>query len=235
MAGSFCLATVSGYKNASIGQIVSQMLGTGLWTHPGELVNSPTWFVTLILSCYFATFLSRLTGRPGLFAAISSTGLTIMVARDPAPWLLSHFLTYALSSTIAAFAFGTNRRTTTLTIVAGLGIMAVAIQPAFAYTAFSLMIVELSLLLRKRPRAIKLAADYSYEFYLLHGVALAGALTMMKTSPVLAVITALIGSSVAAVVLNHVAIYIVRQLSPAKASQNQVNSPTRTIKAIPQA
>jgi peptidoglycan/LPS O-acetylase OafA/YrhL len=96
------------------------------------------------------------------------------------------------------------------------------------------MLVELSLQLRSRPRAIKLAADYSYEFYLVHGVALAGALTIMKNAPVLAVIAALTGSAVAAVILNHVATFIVRQLRPANSSQTQVKSPTRTIKAIPQ-
>ena len=235
MIGSFCLATLSGYKNASIGQIASQMLGTGLWTHPDELVNSPTWFVSLILACYLATFLSRVFGQPGLISAICSVGLTIIVARDAAPWLLSHFLTYAVSSTIAAYALGTSRKVATLSIAAAFGIMAVAIQPAFAYTALSLMIVELSLRLQNRPRAIKLAADYSYEFYLVHGVALAGALTVMKSRPVLAVTAALIGSSVAAVVLSHVSTFMVRQLRPANASQNQVNSPTRTIAAIPQA
>ena len=235
MIGSFCLATLSGYKNASLGQIASQMLGTGLWTHADELVNSPTWFVSLILACYLATFLSRMIGRPGLVAALGSAGLTVLVARDAAPWLLSHFLTYAVSCTIAAYAFGTNRKIATVLIAATFGIMALAIQPAFAYTALSLMIVELSLLLRSRPRAIKLAADYSYEFYLVHGVALAGALTIMKSSPALAVIAALTGSAVAAVILNHVATFIVRQLRPENASQTQVSPATRTIKAIPQA
>ena len=235
MIGSFCLATLSGYKNASLSQIASQMLGTGLWTHADELVNSPTWFVSLILACYLATFLSRMIGQPGLISAVSSVGLTIMVARDAAPWLLSHFLTYAVSCTIAAYAIGANRKVANSATAAAFGIMAVTIQPAFAYTALSLMTVELSLKLKNRPRAIKLAADYSYEFYLVHGVALAGALTMMKSSPVLAVISALMGSAVAAVILNHVATFMVRQLRPANPSQNQVNSPTRTIKAIPQA
>ncbi len=235
MIGSFCLATLSGYKNASVGQIASQMLGTGLWTHADELVNSPTWFVSLILACYLATFLSRVIGRSGLVAVACSIGLTILVARDTAPWLLSHFLTYAVSCTIAAYAFGTNRKKATLSLAVAFGLMAMAIQPAFAYTALSLLIVELSLRLQNRPRTIKLAADYSYEFYLVHGVALAGALTVMKSFPVLAVTAALIGSSVAAVILNHVATFMVRQLRPANASQNQVNSLTRTIKAIPQA
>ena len=234
MVGSFCMATLSGYKNASVGQIVSQMLGTGLWTHSGELVNSPTWFVSLILACYLATFLSRAIGQPGRLAALSSVGLTILVARDAAPWLLSHFLTYAISSTIAAYAFGSNRKTATLSIAAAFGIMALAIQPAFAYTALSLMIVELSLRLQYRPRAIKLAADCSYEFYLVHGVALAGALTMIKSSPVLAVIAALISSAVAAVILKGVATFMVRQLRPANRDNAPTNAAALTSNAIPQ-
>ncbi len=232
MIGSFCLATLSSYKNASIGQITSQMLGTGLWTHSDELVNSPTWFVSLILACYLATFLSRLISQPGLISAICSVGLTIMVARDAAPWLLSHFLTYAVSCTIAAYAFGTNRKLATLSIAAAFGMMAVIIQPAFAYTALSLTIVELSLQLRNRPRAIKWAAEYSYEFYLVHGVALAGALSMMKSSPVLAVIAALIGSAVAAVILNHVAMFMVRQFRPPMERCTETNPATVAIKGI---
>ncbi|MFN9720538.1 MAG: acyltransferase family protein [Planctomycetota bacterium] len=217
MIGSFCLASLSGYKAVSVGMIVSQMLGTGLWTHSGELVNSPTWFVSLILACYLATFLSRLIHRAGLVAAISAAALTWMVARDPAPWLLSHALTYAVASTIAAYAAGTTRRVVTVSAAAVLMMLAMLQQPAFAYTAIGLIIVELSLLLPYRSRIIKLAAEYSYEFYLLHGVALAGALGMMKHTPRLAVMAALISTAVAAVVLNNFAGFILRKLLPTTA------------------
>lgn len=235
MIGSFCLATLSGYKNASIGQITSQMLGTGLWTHPGELVNSPTWFVSLILACYLGTFFSRVIGRPRLVAAVCSIVLTILVSRDAAPWLLSHFLTYAVSCWIAALAFGTTRKVVTLATAVAFGLMALAIQPAFAYTALSIMIVESLLQLQNPPRAIKLAADYSYEFYLVHGVALAGALTMMTGAPVLAVILALIASAVAAVILNHLATFIVRHLRPTNAGKTPVvPTASATLNALPQ-
>jgi peptidoglycan/LPS O-acetylase OafA/YrhL len=234
MIGSFCLATLSGYKNASVGQIVSQMLGTGLWTHSDELVNSPTWFVSLILACYVATFLSRLIERPGLIAAISSIGLTFLVARDAAPWLMCHFLTYAVASTIAAYALGTHRRVASLSIAGVLTILALLIQPAFAYTAISLVVVELSLLCKARSRIVKLAAEYSYDFYLVHGVALAGAMTVMKSSPVLAVMAALMSSAVAAVILNHLAAFIVRQFRPAEARTDAKNFRTEAVKALPQ-
>lgn len=234
MTGSFLLAEVSGYKNASVGQIVSQMLGTGLWTHPSELVNSPTWFVSLIVACYLATFLSRLIERPGVVAAISGIALTFLVARDAAPWLLSHLLTYAVASTIAAYASGTTRRVVSLSIAAMLASLALLIQPAFAYTAISLVIVELSLLWQARPRIIKLAADYSYEFYLVHGVALAGAMTVMKSSPVLAVLVALTCSMVAAGILNHVAAFLVRHFRPPETRTAGTKSTTVSIKVIPQ-
>lgn len=233
MIGSFCLATLSGYKNASVAQIVSQMLGTGLWTHSGELVNSPTWFVSLILACYIATFLSRLIKRPGLIAAISSLCLTFLVARDAAPWLMCHFLTYAVASTIAAYALGSHRRVASLSIAGALTILALLIQPAFAYTAISLVVVELSLLCKARSPIVKLAAEYSYDFYLVHGVALAGAMTVMKSSPVPAVMVALLSSAVAAVILNHLAAFIVRQFRPAEQSTDAKNFRTEAVKALP--
>lgn len=234
MIGSFCLATLSGYKNASVAQIVSQMLGTGLWTHSGELVNSPTWFVSLILACYIATFLSRLIKRPGLIAAISSLCLTFLVARDAAPWLMCHFLTYAVASTIAAYALGSHRRVASLSIAGALTILALLIQPAFAYTAISLFVVELSLLCKARSPIVKLAAEYSYDFYLVHGVALAGAMTIMKSSPVPAVMVALLSSAVAAVILNHLAAFIVRQFRPAEPHTVAAKPAAVAINAIPQ-
>jgi hypothetical protein len=233
MIGSFSLTTLSGYKNASVGQIVSQMLGTGLWTHPDKLVNLPTWFVSFILACYFATFLSRLIKRPGLIAAISSIGLTFLVARDAAPWLLSHFLTYAVASTIAAYGLGNHRKVATLSIAGVLTILALLIQPAFAYTAISLVIVELSLRWQARSRTVKLAADYTHEFFLVHGVALAGAMTVMKSSPVLAAIAALLSSAVAAMILKHLTAFIVRQFRPTEQSTDAKNFRTEAVKALP--
>jgi peptidoglycan/LPS O-acetylase OafA/YrhL len=239
MVGSFCLAMLSGYKKASVGQIISQMLGTGLWTHSRELVNSPTWFVSLILACYFATFLSRLTRFPGLVALVSSAGFTSLVARDSAPWLLSHSLTYAVSSTIAVYATGKTRRTLSLSLAAVLIILALLVQPAFGYTAISLIIIEISLLFQIQSRIIKLAADYSYEFYLMHGVALVGAMTAFRSSPVLAVVAALLCTVVAAVILNHVAGFIVRLVRPAEPraepnnSRTVGNNRTEAINALP--
>lgn len=239
MVGSFCLAMLSGYKNASVGQIISQMLGTGLWTHSNDLVNSPTWFVSLILACYFATFLSRLTQRPGLVALVSSAGFTFLVARDSAPWLLSHALTYSVASAIAAYAFGKTRRTLSLSLATVLFIPALLVQPAFGYTAVSLIFIEISLLFQTRSRIIKLAADYSYEFYLIHGVALAGALTAFRSSPVLAVVAALMCTGVAAVILNHVAGFIVRLVRPAEQrteanySKTVRSNRTEAVKVLP--
>lgn len=234
MLVSFVLASLSGYKNASLQQIGSQLLGTGLWTHSGELVNSPTWFVSLILACYYGTFLSRVLRCPGLLAAISSAVLSILVVRDSAPWLMSHFLTYAVSCTIATFASSTQRRAAVVVTAGILGSLALLIQPAFAYTALSLIIVELSLIAKTRPKAIKWAANYSYEFYLVHGVALAGALSVMKHSPVLAVVSALTSSAIAAVILNRMATFFVRQICPARSEKNSSPIPNAAIRTIPQ-
>jgi len=59
MLVSFLLAWLSGHKSFDIWQFISQMLGTGFFTHPHNLVNSPTWFVSLLLALYLYTFLFR--------------------------------------------------------------------------------------------------------------------------------------------------------------------------------
>ena len=67
---SFALVYATGYKTFTVSQFVSQMAGTGLFTHPGSLVNVPTWFISLLLTCYvvglrFASRSRRVDGADG--------------------------------------------------------------------------------------------------------------------------------------------------------------------------
>lgn len=201
VAMSFLLSWVSGHKHFDSLQVVAQMVGIGLFTHGSKLVNLPTWFVSLLLVCYLGTFVARLTRVPGTIAVGTSLLLAIMVGVETHPWLLSHFLTYSIASTVALLPRGMNRRVITWTVAGILFLLGIFEQVAFGYTTCALVTIELALAIPRVPLAIRWAAEYSYEYYLVHGVTLFGIIRLLPGLPLAAVFSAILLAAAAAVVL----------------------------------
>src|SRR5262245_20859503 len=72
IGASFMLAWATGHKRFDAWQVAAQLLGIGLFTHQDNLVNSPTWFISLLLACYAGTVAARLTRQPLLVATVAS-------------------------------------------------------------------------------------------------------------------------------------------------------------------
>ena len=60
---SFALTLIAGSKDVTWSLFISQMLGTGFFTHGWELVNVVSWFVSLILLCYVIALVALFTGH----------------------------------------------------------------------------------------------------------------------------------------------------------------------------
>lgn len=209
IGASFFLAWMVGYKRFGMGQVAAQFAGIGLFTHANNLVNTPTWFVSLLLVCYAGTFAARLLLVQHLAGAVASIVFAILVATDPNAWLLAHFLTYSVASTIALIGKEYRPRVAWLTVGILLP-MAIWWQRAFGYTAVSILVVELSLMLRTVPHWVRVAAEYSYEYFLVHGLALFGMLRMLPSAPWVSVGLAILLAAGAAVAV-HRMVEIARQ------------------------
>ncbi len=200
MVVSLALARLSGYKAFSPFQAVSQMLALGLFTHPRTLVNVPTWFMSLLLVCYLATFVTKLFRRPALALTIAGTlaAAGIVCAGNPWPWyhLHAYFATAVLATALPP------RRVPASLLACAVALLAMAWwSPVYAYTGLAVLATAGATLPLRLPRIARTFAEYSFEFYLLHGIGVLGALTLLPTHPAFAIIGGLAISAVGAVFL----------------------------------
>lgn len=198
MAISFWLTWLTGYKQFDIFQVISQMLGLGLFTHPEHLVNTATWFISLLLVCYLGVFVARVLKAPVAIGVASSLGLLVCAFWVADPAFVVHLLTFSV-----AFTSGEKVPTATVSrrlMVAGALALAVGIshEQLFIGTGLSLIAVGLALRVSETPRFIRSMADVSYEYYLLHGVVLVGVLRYFPGPITFRVLAALLIAVIAA-------------------------------------
>ncbi len=180
---AFCLALAMA-RPVTLGLFVSQMAGTGFFTHGWDLVNVASWFISLILLCYVLAALARLSGRPAFLMIGFCLAAVLLVAFQVEVSLSRHVIAFA-----AAAIARLHRRPAMLLGFAIVLAPLLAIQPSFIYA-----IVALPALWLSRERTfIKIGfvtswAGYTYEFFLLHGIFLAGAAKLIRSAPLAIVI-----------------------------------------------
>ncbi len=205
IAASFLMAAVVGHKSFDAAQVFSQFAGLGFWTHREEMINSPTWFVSVLLVCYLSTFLTRIARAPQTLSLLAFVVLCTLVIVSEKPWLIVHFITYTAGSILGT------RRAQVLTMLALTPMFLTAAfldHPDFLSPALTLLVVAVGLLIHRVPHWIGMLANYSYEYYLVHGVFLYGAIRVLHAAPLLALAVGIATAAVAAVALQ----WLVKQL-----------------------
>ncbi len=176
MAICFWLTWLTGYKQFDASQVISQMLGLGFFTHPDHLVNTATWFISLLLVCSLGVFVARLLKAPVLIGVASSLGLLASAFWVPDPSFVVHLFTFSMAFVVAELmpsAKVSRLLMTTGSLAVALGI---SLEPLFVGAGISLIAVGLALRVTLAPRWIRDLAEVSYEYYLVHGVFLVGVL-----------------------------------------------------------
>jgi peptidoglycan/LPS O-acetylase OafA/YrhL len=197
---SFAATALTGYKHFDLGQVLAQACGVGLFTHPHNLVNSATWFISLLLVCYLGVFLGRWWHCLRGLSLVSVLGLAVVVAVEPRPWLTAHLLTFSVVAFLAPMT-SSSWRPCAFGLAAGTFLAAACWQIAFACTGITLLLLSVCGIFRHEPRLVHLAADYSYEYYLLHGAALIGAIRLFPERWWIAVPAGIVLAGLAAVLL----------------------------------
>jgi peptidoglycan/LPS O-acetylase OafA/YrhL len=167
---AFAANAVTAYKPATLGLFVSQMLGLGYFTHGGaNLVNVPSWFLSLIVACYALAALVRASGWPR--ATVGTLGAATMA-------LVAAGFHADFTRQILAFLFGMAARQHAVPAraaparagLAVAGAALIAVSPNFAYSGWA---VALFLLFAALPlpawRPVRFVSDVSYELFLVHG------------------------------------------------------------------
>ncbi len=213
MIASFIVAWATGYKPFTLGQVASQMLGLGLLTHPGSLVNSATWFITLLLGCYVCLFFARLVKRPLLvplflllFSTASYAGLTDRVWAYGLDWSWMHSITFFASSVLAT-ACPPGRRMQGFLAAGTVVLVGTPFSIAFFCTGITLVLIGASLAIPEVPRLIQTLASYTYEYYLIHGIFLIGTTRALRGHSAIAVATGVLLAALVSVPLQKIVCY----------------------------
>lgn len=200
---SFSLVWISGYKSFSAGQFLSQMLGTGLFTHPTQLVNVPTWFISILLVCYLGLFAARVTPWPGFVCiALAFVACWWCIDRQQNwPWM--HAVAF-FATAATTYSASSRYRVLALASVATFALVAGWISTLFAYVGLSLIVLCVGLLIGRTPPIVARLSSVSYEYYLVHGITLVGATALFPDASLLAIAVGVSGAVCLAVLLRMI-------------------------------
>lgn len=199
---AFALAWVAKTKHIDGWLFLSQMLGTGYFTHGWELVNVVSWFISLILLCYVIAFFGKWFGAPRLalvFAAIIAFALLVTHSEVA---ISRHVLTFCIAGLVAQMR---PRPTVMFSIIASLFGAAFFWPPVF-YAAFSVGFLALTIAWQIHETILsRIASAYVYEFFLVHGIFLSALARFVPEPKLLSGAIAVTLAIIAAVILKKLA------------------------------
>lgn len=138
---AFLLTWAAGTKRVDTRLFLSQMAGTGYFTHGWELVNVVSWFISLILLCYVIAFVGKWLGAPRLMLVFATIIAIALLATRSEIALSRHVLTFCVAGLIAQ---AYPRPAVMLAVVASL-FGAALLWPQSFYAAFSIALLALAL------------------------------------------------------------------------------------------
>ena len=175
---AFCLALAIG-RPVTVWLFISQMAGTGFFTHGWDLVNVVSWFISLILLCYILAAIARYSVNPTLVIGLFGAAAALLVALQIEVALSRHVIAFAAAAVCRAHG-----RPRLLVILALLMAPLTMIQPSFVYAVLALPALWLfQERIDIRSALIATLAGYTYEFFLVHGIFLTGAAALTSSAP----------------------------------------------------
>lgn len=195
---AFLLTWAAGMKPIDGWLFLSQMAGTGYFTHGWELVNVVSWFISLILLCYVIAFVGKWLGTPRLMLVFVAIVALALLATHSEIALSRHVLTFCMAGLIAQTC---PRPAVMLAIVASLFGAALLWQQSL-YAAFSIGLLALVLAWQaSETRLSRVASNYVYEYFLVHGIFLVALARFVPGQKLLSGAIAITLAIVAAIIL----------------------------------
>ncbi|QDT31048.1 acyltransferase family protein [Thalassoglobus polymorphus] len=196
---SFLATWLTGYKTFGAFQFISQLIGTGLFTHPEDLINLATWFVSLILLLYVLTFLAKSSGREKLCICMMAVSSACLVSSSDHQFLATHSLVFFLSYLLS----GPSKSRAKLLVLISLIALSI-VQNLFLYPIIAIGLCHSLQYLKSIPGVLMWLSKYSYEIFLCHGIFLVGSQRFFGDTPYLSVPLGITASLVFSFYLKYV-------------------------------
>jgi len=198
----FLMAAVTATKSFDGWQVLSQLAGTGYFTHGDHIVNIATWFISPLLLLYAAVTTIRLTSVR-IVAPLMIVGLLAVTLADPPDGATIHCHAVTFFMAFAAASAGPRFRTGAVAAMAASLLLLTAFQPEFRYGALASLLLLPALKVQRTVRFCNLFSGIAYEWFLVHGLCLA-IVSHFTESPVLILAVGAVLSVVSAICLKSV-------------------------------
>ena len=203
---AFVLTWIAATKPIDGWLFLSQMLGTGYFTHGWDLVNVVSWFISLILLCYVIAFVGKWLGRPRFILAAAASIAFALLATQSEVAISRHVLTFCIAGLVAQVL---PRTVAMLVLTAGLFAAAWFWSPAF-YAGFGLALLAVALAWQTPATWLtRMTSPYVYEYFLVHGIFLSALAHFLPRPKLLSALLAIAFAMFAAVMLKKLAAWLV--------------------------
>lgn len=214
---AFIFALFVSEKSISVGLFFSQMAGLGFFTHGWGLVNVVSWFISLLLLSYLIAAVALKSGRPSTVLWLALLVSVLMCLARVEVELSRHIISFALAGLLAL----QNERRVLAAMSLGFILVGLSIDPQLFYSGMALLLLILVLQHPvEDPNLIQVSASYSYEYFLIHGIFLAGVVKFVPY-PVIAIMLAIFLASAGAYILS-----LVTRIGGAKIQEKLLNTST---------
>ncbi len=201
MLFSFLVTWLAHVKTISMGLFVSQMFGIGFFTHGWNLVNIVSWFVSLILLCYGLAFVAKLSKHESLFLMTISVISVIILLNRWEVDLSRHIIAFAIGGIFAQSGKNLINKTFFWLALATLSVGALG-DVQLSYSSLTLIALPLGISIHAvAGNLTRIVAQNIYEYFLLHGIFLNGAIRFFPGPELLKVIVGICMSLAAAILL----------------------------------
>jgi peptidoglycan/LPS O-acetylase OafA/YrhL len=169
IAASLLGAKMLEYKPVTWDLVIAQLAGVAWFTHGYQMVNGPTWFVSLLLLCYAIALFIRFLPASGTLSLIAAGTLSCLAFDGINSFLFTHVSTFLLGFWMGSTCSKRIRNWQFGLMVFGSAILTIAGSPWTPYSVIAILALGIGLHLKNVDRWSQRIADYSYFTYLVHG------------------------------------------------------------------
>lgn len=183
----FLLAGATATKSFDTWQVVSQLSGTGYFTHGDHIVNVATWFMSPLILLYIAATLARLISLRTIVPILTvGLGIAALTQTPEGATVYCHAATFFMAFAVALVR--QDRSRIAAVTMAGVMISLACFQSEFRYGALASLLLLLALQVQREIPLCNRFSKIAYEWFLVHGLCLSS-ISHVTASPPIIVLT----------------------------------------------
>jgi peptidoglycan/LPS O-acetylase OafA/YrhL len=169
ISASLVAALLSGYKAVTWRLAIAQLAGVAWFTHGSQIVNVPTWFISLLLACYCLAFLLHMLPGAGWIALAGAVLCSALAMSGFEPLTITHVSTFLIGFGLGKCESERSRAIWLLAAMAYTIVLSIGGSRWSPYSGAAIAALAIGLSINHVDILSHKLADLSYCIYLVHG------------------------------------------------------------------